>query len=139
LPDGLLGVIETYGRVEEINCRADETGRLENRLTRLREEHSPYLADLAERRVAGAFVTLPEYRRSVLGPAADSTAFDEEHAVTLEVNDKTDRKLSHAAGPVQSTLALCSGHMIGDSALNHDGVANGGEGGIRTPEAPRDA
>jgi hypothetical protein len=89
LVDGLLDVIDKYGGVDEINRKADEAGKLEMRLARLRDEGSSYLADLewlTEQRDAGAFVTLPEYRRSVLGPAADTMVFDEEHAVTLEIS-----------------------------------------------------
>ena len=72
-----------------VNSLTDEAGLLETRLERLREEHSPYLADvewLAAQRDAGAFVTLPEYRRTVLGAAADTTVVDEESAVTLEIS-----------------------------------------------------
>lgn len=89
LIDPLLDLIEGYGGVDEVNRRADEAGRLENRLARLRAEDSPFVAGLEwlmEQRDAGAFVTLPEYRRSVLGDAAGRTAFDEEHAVTLEIS-----------------------------------------------------
>jgi hypothetical protein len=89
LVDSLLDLIEKYGGVDEINRRADEAGRLDSRLERLRVEGSPYLADLqwlTEQRDGGAFVTVPEYRRSVVGPAADSMAFDDQHAVTLEIS-----------------------------------------------------
>jgi hypothetical protein len=87
--NSLFEVVDKYGGVEQINRAADEAGRLETRLERLREEHSPYLADvewLAAQRDAGAFVTLPEYRRTVLGAAADTTVVDEESAVTLEIS-----------------------------------------------------
>ncbi len=89
LVDGLLEVVERYGGVDEINRRADEAGRLDNRMARLRDEGSPFvdgLEWLIDRRDAGAFVTLPEYRRSVVGEQADGMAFDEEHAVTLEIS-----------------------------------------------------
>lgn len=89
LVNSLFEVVDKYGGVEQINRAADEAGRLETRLERLREEHSPYLADvewLAAQRDAGAFVTLPEYRRTVLGAAADTTVADEESAVTLEIS-----------------------------------------------------
>jgi hypothetical protein len=85
----LLEVIDRYGGVDEVNRRADESGALDNRLARLRAEGSPYVADLewlTEQRDTGAFVTLPEYRRSVLGQAAEDTVFDEERAVTLEIS-----------------------------------------------------
>ena len=74
LVGGLLDLVEKYGGVDEINRKADEAGRLETRLARLQDEGSPFLEGLqwlTEQRDAGAFVTLPEYRRSVLGDAAD--------------------------------------------------------------------
>jgi hypothetical protein len=89
LVDGLLDMVEKYGGVEEINRRADDAGRLDSRLERLRADGSSYLPGLdwlTEQRDGGAFVTLPEYRRSVLGSVADSMVFDEEHAVTLEIS-----------------------------------------------------
>jgi hypothetical protein len=89
LVGGLLDLVEKYGGVDEINRRADEAGRLETRLARLQDEGSPFLDDLqwlTEQRDAGAFVTLPEYRRSVLGDAADAMDFNEANAVTLEVS-----------------------------------------------------
>ena len=89
LVDGLLEVIEKYGGVDEINRQAAEAGRLETRLARLQDEASPFLSGLqwlAEQRDAGAFVTLPEYRRSVLGDAVDAIPFNEANAVTLEIS-----------------------------------------------------
>jgi hypothetical protein len=89
LVDQLLDLVERYGGVDEINRSADEAGLLENRLARLRDEDSPFMAGLEwlmDRRDAGAFVTLPEYRRSVLGDKADDMVFDDEHAVTLEIS-----------------------------------------------------
>ena len=89
LVDGLLDLVEKYGGVDEINHKADEAGRLETRLERLRDEGSPFLDGLqwlTEQRDAGAFVTLPEYRRGVLGDAADEMDFNEANAVTLEVS-----------------------------------------------------
>ncbi len=89
LIDPLLDLVERYGGVDEINRKADEAGELENRMARLRAEGSPFVAGLEwliEQRDAGAFVTLPEYRRSVLGDAAEPMTFDDEHAVTLEIS-----------------------------------------------------
>ena len=89
LLDGLLDLIEKHGGVEEINRQAAEARVLETRLERLREERSPFLEGLewlAEQRDAGAFVTLPEYRRGVLGPEADEREFDQRNAVTLEIS-----------------------------------------------------
>jgi len=85
----LLDLVEKYGGVDAINRQADEAGRLETRIARLQDEGSPFLPGiewLAEQRDAGAFVTLPEYRRSVIGSAADAMTFDEARAVTLEIS-----------------------------------------------------
>ncbi len=89
LVDGLLDLVERYGGVAEINRKAARAELLETRLERLRAEGSPYLDGLEwlrEQRDRGAFVTLAEYRRGVLGAGADATAADEARAVTLEIS-----------------------------------------------------
>ena len=85
----LLEVVDRHGGVDEINRRADESSCFESRMGRLREEGSPYVADLewlSEQRDRGAFVTLPEYRHGILGPEADAVTFNEANAVTLEIS-----------------------------------------------------
>jgi len=85
----LLEIVEKYGGPEEINRKANEARKLENLLTRLKEEKSPYLADLewlTEQRDSGTFITVSDYRRKILGDAADSMTFNEENAVTLEIS-----------------------------------------------------
>jgi hypothetical protein len=89
LMDGLFDLIDKYGGIDAINRAAREARRLETRLERLRAERSPFLDGLewlAGQRDAGAFVTLAEYRRSILGPKADAMVFDEGRAVTLEIS-----------------------------------------------------
>jgi len=89
LVGGLLDLIEKHGGVDEINRKAEDAGRLETRLARLQDERSPFLESLqwlTEQRDAGAFVSLPEYRRAVLGDGADGVTIDEHNAVTLEIS-----------------------------------------------------
>ncbi len=89
LVNRLLEIIERYGGPEEINRQATEARKLENLLARLRATGSPYMADLEwliEQRDRGAFVSMAEYRRRVLGPAADTTPINERNAVTLEIS-----------------------------------------------------
>jgi len=84
-----LAVVEKYGTPEEINRRAAEARRLDNLLARLREIHSPYLADLewlSEQRDRGAFISVADYRRQVLGDRADTMTFKDDFAVTLEIS-----------------------------------------------------
>lgn len=85
----ILSVVEKYGTPDEINGQAKEARKLENLLARLRNQDSPYLKDLewlTEMRDKGAFTTISQYRRSILGDKADSASFDEGKAVTLEIS-----------------------------------------------------
>jgi hypothetical protein len=89
LVNGLLKIIEKYGGVKEINRKAREAGKLENLMARLQAKNSPYVKDLdwlIEQRDNGSFISIPEYRRKILGEKADSTKFDESFAVTLEIS-----------------------------------------------------
>jgi hypothetical protein len=85
----ILAVVARYGTPEEINRRAHEAGQLPALIEQVRAVQPAYLADLdwlAEQRDRGAFVSVAEYRRSVLGDRADGIAFRDEMAVTLEVS-----------------------------------------------------
>ncbi|MFW9868318.1 MAG: hypothetical protein ACFFFO_08875 [Candidatus Thorarchaeota archaeon] len=89
LVGGLLEVIEKYGGVEEINRQAIEATKLENLLAILDSKNSPYVKDLQwlqEQRDNDAFISIPAYRRKIMGDKADSTTFDESFAVTLEIS-----------------------------------------------------
>jgi hypothetical protein len=84
-----LAVVAKYGTPEEINARAAEAGKLGNLMARLEKEKSPYLADvkwLIEQREAKAFVSVAEYRKSVLGDRASRVRFKDRFAVTLEIS-----------------------------------------------------
>jgi hypothetical protein len=85
----LLAVVHKYGSVEDINRKAQEARSLPNLLARLKGIGSPYLGDvewLAEQRDKRAFVSVHDYRRAILGPAADGMAFQDDLAVTLEIS-----------------------------------------------------
>jgi len=89
LINGIIDVIEKYGGVEEINSKANEARKLENLLVMLESKNSPFVKDLQwlqEQRDNDAFVSIPEYRKSILGDKADSMTFDESFAVTLEIS-----------------------------------------------------
>jgi len=83
----LMDVMSSYGTPEEINEKAEEAGRLESLMKRLEEEDSPYLKDvrwLEERRNSGDFVSVREYRNSIL--EGKDVSFDSSRAVTLEIS-----------------------------------------------------
>ena len=85
----LLAVVARYGTPEEINEQARQAGELPALLDRVREIQPKYLADLewlAEQRDRGAFVSVADYRRGVLGDRADTMTFRDDIAVTLEVS-----------------------------------------------------
>jgi len=85
----LLEIVGKYGGPEEINRKATQARRLENLLGRLEEQNSPYLSDLkwlVEQRDNKAFISLPDYRRIILGPRNKEMTFKEETAVTLEIS-----------------------------------------------------
>jgi hypothetical protein len=87
--DNLLNIIERHGGVEEINKKAKESGKLENLMKRLEKRKSPFVKDLEwliKQRDEHAFVSIPEYRRKILGKKADSMKPDESFAVTLEIS-----------------------------------------------------
>lgn len=84
-----LQVIETYGTVDEINAKARDARKLSNLMGRLKEENSPYLADLEwliGQRDQEAFISIADFRRSVLGDRADTMTFKDDLAVTLEIS-----------------------------------------------------
>ncbi|MFW9845264.1 MAG: hypothetical protein ACFFD6_00835 [Candidatus Thorarchaeota archaeon] len=89
LVNGLLQVIDKYGGVDEINKKADAARKLESLLERLEKKHSPYVEDLnwlQEQCENEVFISIPEYRRKILGEKAESMSFDESYAVTLEIS-----------------------------------------------------
>jgi len=87
--NALLDVMRPYGTPEEINRKAESARALPALMARLEAIRSPYLDDLrwlAEQRDRGAFISVADYRRRVLGPSADKRVFAEEFAVTLEIS-----------------------------------------------------
>ena len=84
-----LDVVRKYGTPEEINRKAEAARHLPTLMARLEKMHSPHLGDLhwlIEQRDRGAFISIPEYRRRVLGPRADEMTFADDFAVTLEIS-----------------------------------------------------
>ncbi|MBS7616136.1 hypothetical protein KEJ45_02915 [Candidatus Bathyarchaeota archaeon] len=89
LVNAVIEIVEKYGGVREINRKAMENSKLENLMKRLEKRKSPFINDLEwliKQRDKNAFISIPEYRRKVLGKKADSTKFDESFAVTLEIS-----------------------------------------------------
>jgi len=84
-----LDVVAKYGTPEQINARADAARQMDVLLKRVEETKPEYLADLqwlAQQRDNGAFISVADYRRRVLGDDPDTTQFSDDFAVTLEIS-----------------------------------------------------
>jgi len=89
LVNNLLKIVEKYGGVDEINRKAREARKPQNLMARLRRKNSPFVKDLEwliEQRDKGAFISISDYRKKILGDKVDSMTFDESFAVTLEIS-----------------------------------------------------
>jgi len=89
LVNSLLMAIEKHGGIREINHKAEESRKLENLMKRLEKKHSPFLKDidwLTKQRDKRAFISIPDYRRKVLGKKGESLTSKESCAVTLEIS-----------------------------------------------------
>lgn len=87
--DDFLDVVSKYGTPEEINAKAKQAMELPVLLQQLTQTKPEYLADLQwlQKQVdEGAFISIAEYRRNVLGNKADSLTFGDDFAVTLEIS-----------------------------------------------------
>jgi hypothetical protein len=87
--NAFLEVVEKYGTPEEINRKAAEARRLPNLMARLEQVAPSYVEDLnwlAQQRDRGAFVSVADYRRNVLGDKADAMDLNADLAVTLEIS-----------------------------------------------------
>ena len=87
--NAFLDVVRKHGSPEAINRKAAEARQLPRLLERLKASGSPYSADvdwLTRERDRGAFVTIADYRRRIVGDKAKATRFDERHPVTLEIS-----------------------------------------------------
>ncbi|MFW9865671.1 MAG: hypothetical protein ACFFEN_06180 [Candidatus Thorarchaeota archaeon] len=89
LINDLLRIIEKYGGIDEINKKAKEARKLENILHKLEKVNPDYIKDLEwliKQRDNNAFISIPEYRKKILGNSIHQIKFDDEYAVTLELS-----------------------------------------------------
>jgi len=89
LVNDLLEIVEKHGGVDEINRKAKEARKLGNIMTRLERQKSPFIKDLewlTKQRDKGAFISISDYRRKILGKKVNSMKFDDSFAVTLEIS-----------------------------------------------------
>ena len=85
----ILKLVRKYGGPAAINRKAAKARKLENLIGRLEKEKSPYLRDvmwLMEQRDRGAFISVKDYRKKVLGRGAARKRINMRNAVTLEIS-----------------------------------------------------
>jgi len=84
-----MAVVEKYGTPEEINRKAEAARQVPNLLAKVKTTRPEYLKDLkwlGAQRDKGAFISVADYRRKVLGAKASKMKFKDDFAVTLEVS-----------------------------------------------------
>jgi len=85
----LIAVVNRYGTPAEINRKAAQASELPTLLRRVQETKPEFLEPLrwlVEQRDQGAFISINEYKRKVLGDRAATMRFKDDYAVTLEVS-----------------------------------------------------
>jgi hypothetical protein len=84
-----LEVVAKYGTPEEINAKADEASKLDHLFKKVEKIKPEYIQDLEwliQQRDSKAFISIDEYRQSVLGDKSKGMEFADAFAVTLEVS-----------------------------------------------------
>lgn len=85
----LCNLIEKFGGARAINEKAGQARNPETLMQRLKETHSPYVADLEwlmEQRDKKAFISMKDYCKNILGEGTTVPSIDSSNAVTLEVS-----------------------------------------------------
>ena len=86
----IRSILNKYGTVEEINAKARNAKLLSTRMSRLEAigatEYIEQIKWLERQRDIGSFVSIEEFRKSVLGDDYASSYFPETNAVTLEIS-----------------------------------------------------
>lgn len=84
-----LSVVAKYGTVEEINQKHKNSRKLANLYEQIKTKSPEYIKDLQwliEQRDVGAFTSIADYRKKILGDTKVQTQFKDDYAVTLEVS-----------------------------------------------------
>jgi hypothetical protein len=87
--NNFLQVVEKYGTPSQINKKAQQAGKLENLLKKVKATKPEYLDDLKwleKQRDSSAFISIADYRKKVLGNKAKKMKFKDDFAVTLEIS-----------------------------------------------------
>ncbi len=84
-----LDVVEKYGSPDEINAKAAKACQFSNLVSQVEKSRPEYLKDLRwleEQKTKKTFIRISDYRRKILGDAAETIKFRESNPVTLEIS-----------------------------------------------------
>ena len=87
--NNLIEVISKFGTPEEINKKAEEARKLPVLKEKVKATKPEFLEDLKwleEQRDQGAFISISDYRKKVLGSQEENMTFSDDYAVTLEIS-----------------------------------------------------
>lgn len=82
-------VVKKYGSPDEINRKAKEAKKISNIIKKLKKVNPSYIKDLEwliSERDKKSFISIDEYRRSILGKKANRNKFNDNLAVVLEIS-----------------------------------------------------
>lgn len=85
----LCELIEKFGGARQINKKSEQARNPETLMQRLKDIHSPYVADLEwlmEQKENKRFISMDKYCQAILGNTADASSVDSSNAVTLEIS-----------------------------------------------------
>ncbi|KKN31984.1 hypothetical protein LCGC14_0818410 [marine sediment metagenome] len=89
LINDLFKIIEKYGGIEDINKKAEEANRIDVILHKLEKKKPEFVKNiqwLEEQRDKNAFISIPKYKRKILGEKYDIIDVDDNYAITLELS-----------------------------------------------------
>jgi hypothetical protein len=84
-----FAVVAKYGTPQQINRKHKQARKMENLFKIVQERQPEAIKDLnwlIQQRDKGAFISVADYRKKVLGDAAKTMKFKDKYAVTLEVS-----------------------------------------------------
>jgi len=84
-----FAVVAKYGTPQEINKKHRASRKMDNLFKLVEAKNPDYIKDLnwlIQQRDKGAFISVADYRKKVLGDAARTMKFKDKYAVTLEVS-----------------------------------------------------
>ena len=87
LINALLEIVDKYGGPKEINNMAKEARDINTMMHKLEKINSNHVRDLEwlmKKKDEQAFISIPEYRKRVLGDKYENMTFNEDYAVALE-------------------------------------------------------